>query len=83
MLKHADGGMGWPEQGPFDGILVTAAPNDVPAALLEQLADNGVLIAPVGESSQVLVEVVRRGDRYERRELEPVMFVPLLGGVVR
>ena len=83
MLKHADGGMGWPEQGPFDGILVTAAPNDVPAALLEQLADNGVLIAPVGESSQVLVEVVRRGDRYERRELEPVMVVPLLGGVVR
>ena len=83
MLKHADGGMGWPEQGPFDGILVTAEPNDVPAALLEQLADNGVLIAPVGESSQVLVEVVRRGDRYERRELEPVMFVPLLGGVVR
>ncbi|RBP31015.1 protein-L-isoaspartate(D-aspartate) O-methyltransferase [Marinobacter pelagius] len=83
LLKHADGGMGWPDRGPFDGIIVTAAPGDVPKELLAQLADNGVLIAPVGEETQVLVEVVRRGEHFERRELEPVHFVPLLGGVIR
>jgi len=83
MLKHADGGMGWPERGPFDGIIVTAAPMEVPTELLEQLADGGVLVAPVGEEHQVLVEVIRNGDRFERRDLEPVRFVPLLGGVVR
>lgn len=83
MLKHADGGMGWPERGPFDGIIVTAAPMEVPTELLDQLADGGVLVAPVGEERQVLVEVIRNGDRFERRELEPVRFVPLLGGVVR
>ncbi|WP_372964084.1 protein-L-isoaspartate(D-aspartate) O-methyltransferase [Marinobacter sp.] len=83
MLKHADGGMGWPERGPFDGIIVTAAPTEVPKELLGQLADGGVLIAPVGERDQVLVEIIRRGDSFERRELEPVRFVPLLGGVVR
>ncbi|PCM46243.1 protein-L-isoaspartate O-methyltransferase [Marinobacter sp. ANT_B65] len=83
MLKHADGGMGWPERGPFDGIIVTAAPKEVPAELLDQLADGGVLVAPVGEEHQVLVEIIRNGDRFERSELEPVRFVPLLGGVVR
>jgi len=83
LLKHADGGMGWPERGPFDGIIVTAAPGDVPRELLVQLADNGVLVAPVGEEKQVLLEVVRRGEHFERRELEPVHFVPLLGGVIR
>ncbi|MBZ0332936.1 protein-L-isoaspartate(D-aspartate) O-methyltransferase [Marinobacter sp. AL4B] len=83
MLKHADGGMGWPDRGPFDGIIVTAAPTDVPKELLDQLADGGVLIAPVGEHDQLLVEIVRKGDSFERRELEPVKFVPLLGGVVR
>ncbi|MBQ0831152.1 protein-L-isoaspartate(D-aspartate) O-methyltransferase [Marinobacter sp.] len=83
MLKHADGGMGWPERGPFDGIIVTAAPMEVPTELLDQLADGGVLIAPVGEERQVLVEVIRNGEKFERRELEPVRFVPLLGGVVR
>jgi len=83
LLKHADGGMGWPERGPFNGIIVTAAPTDVPQELLEQLAEGGVLIAPVGEEQQILVEVIRRGDRYERRELEPVRFVPLLAGVIR
>lgn len=83
MLKHADGGMGWPERGPFDGIIVTAAPMEVPTELLAQLADGGVLVAPVGEEHQVLMEVIRNGDEFEYRELEPVRFVPLLGGVVR
>jgi len=83
VLRHADGGMGWPERGPFDGIIVTAAPTEVPAELLQQLADNGVLISPVGAERQVLIQIVRRGDRFERTELEAVKFVPLLGGVVR
>lgn len=83
MLKHADGGMGWPDRGPFDGIIVTAAPIEIPGELLTQLADGGVLVAPVGEENQVLVEVTRRGDQFDYKELEPVRFVPLLGGVVR
>lgn len=83
MLKHADGGMGWPDQGPFDGIIVTAAPREVPQELKDQLADGGVIIAPIGEGAQMLVEVVREGDRFETRDIAPVRFVPLLGGVVR
>jgi protein-L-isoaspartate(D-aspartate) O-methyltransferase len=83
LLKHADGGMGWPDRGPFDGIIVTAAPTEIPPELLAQLADGGVLIAPVGEKSQVLVEVTRHGDQFNYQELEPVYFVPLLGGVIR
>ena len=83
LLKHADGGMGWPERGPLDGILVTAAPVEVPRELLDQLADGGVLIAPVGEENQVLVEIIRKGNHFERHNLEPVHFVPLLGGVIR
>ena len=83
LLQHADGGMGWPERGPFDGIIVTAAPVEVPRELLDQLADGGVLIAPVGEENQVLVEIIRKGNHFERHNLEPVHFVPLLGGVIR
>ncbi|MGM0773416.1 MAG: protein-L-isoaspartate(D-aspartate) O-methyltransferase [Pseudomonadota bacterium] len=82
-LKHADGGMGWPEIGPFDGIIVTAAPPEIPSELKDQLADGGVIVAPIGEGTQMLVEMVRNGDSFETTELEPVRFVPLLGGVVR
>lgn len=82
-LKHADGGMGWPDQAPFDGIMVTAAPREIPEELKSQLADGGVLVAPIGEHTQVLTEIVRKGDRFEITEVEPVRFVPLLGGVVR
>ncbi len=49
MLRHADGGIGWSDRGPFDGIMLTAAPKDIPPELLAQLADGGVLIAPVRE----------------------------------
>lgn len=83
MLRHADGGMGWPEKGPFDGIMLTAAPREISPDLLAQLADGGVLIGPVGEDQQMLVEIVRQGDSFETRDLEPVRFVPLLEGVVR
>ena len=83
MLRLAEGPFGWPERGPFDGILVTAAPRVLPQELLDQLADGGVMVAPVGEERQVLVKVTRDGDQFHTEEMEPVRFVPLLGGVVR
>lgn len=82
-LRHSDGGMGWPEQGPFDGIIVTAAPSRIPEDLLSQLADGGVMVAPIGEGTQMLTRIVRRGNDFDTSEIEPVRFVPLLGGVVR
>lgn len=80
-LRHADGHRGWPQQGPYDAILVAAAPEEVPPALLEQLAMGGRLIIPVGcGRTQNLIRVTRRPDGYEREILEEVSFVPLVGG---
>lgn len=83
MLRLAERGIGWPEKGPFDGILVTAAPKELPRDLMMQLADGGVMVIPVGEGTQMLTQVVRRGDDFDIKDIEPVRFVPLLGGVVR
>lgn len=85
MLRHTDGGMGWPDRGPFDGILVTAAPEKVPEELLEQLIIGGVMVLPVGDGEgQVLMRIRRTGEEtFEREELEAVRFVPLLAGTVR
>lgn len=82
-LRLAERGIGWPEQGPFDGILVTAAPKELPTELMMQLADGGVMVIPVGEGTQMLTQVIRRGDNFDITDIEPVRFVPLLGGVVR
>lgn len=84
-LKHSDGGMGWPERGPFDGILVTAAPEEVPVGLLQQLTLGGRLVIPVGGSrGQLLKLIVRRSEtEYQADVLEGVKFVPLLSGTVR
>lgn len=83
-MKHADGGMGWPEKSPFDGIIVTAAPRELPAELIEQLGPKGRLVIPVGpDSLQELVLVTKNSDEVKREILEPVRFVPLLGGAVR
>lgn len=82
-MRLTDGGMGWPEQGPYDGIIVTAAPHEVPKELLEQLSDGGVMVVPLGERRQMLTEIIRHGQHYEYNEIAPVRFVPLLGGVVR
>jgi protein-L-isoaspartate(D-aspartate) O-methyltransferase len=80
-MKHSDGSWGWAQQAPFDAILVTAAPPEIPPALLEQLADGGRLVIPVGGGrSQTLAVVTRRGTICEREDLEDVNFVPLLGG---
>ena len=83
-LKLSDGTLGWPEKGPFNGIISTAAPEEVPDELLRQLAPNGILVIPVGPSNrQVLQAIVRRGNaaEYDTVNLEAVRFVPLLGGV--
>lgn len=81
-LKHSDGGMGWPEFGPFDAILSAAAPASIPQQLLEQLAPEGILVMPVGLERQVLTVVTRTlDDQFVTRSIEPVKFVPLLSGV--
>lgn len=83
-LRHSDGGMGWSDKGPFDGILVTAAPTEVPEELLEQLAPGGRLVIPVGGDLQQLKRVTRVEDgRFVTEVLEGVKFVPLLSGLIR
>ncbi|WP_341503272.1 protein-L-isoaspartate(D-aspartate) O-methyltransferase [Gallaecimonas sp. GXIMD4217] len=79
-MKHGDGWKGWRSQAPFDGILVTAAPAELPVALLEQLADGGVLVVPVGTDRQVLKLIQRQGDRFVEQDMEWVRFVPLVKG---
>lgn len=80
-LKHADGGMGWEERGPYDGIMVTAAPETVPQALVDQLADGGMLVIPVGTSRHQQLRLLKKqGDKLEELSIEPVMFVPLVSG---
>lgn len=77
-LRVGDGAAGWPEAAPFDAIMVTAAPRELPVALLDQLARGGRLIAPVGDASQQLQLWTRREDgRLRRRLLLPVRFVPM------
>jgi protein-L-isoaspartate(D-aspartate) O-methyltransferase len=83
VTRHGDGWKGWPEQAPFDRIIVTAAPGDVPGALVDQLAEGGILVVPVGREkrSQSLVRVRKTGAGTETEELAAVRFVPMLTGV--
>ena len=77
-----DGGLGLPEYAPFDGIIVTAAPQGIPLTLVEQLRPGGRMVLPIGErDEQVLVRVTRTTEGYEHEMLERVSFVPLLGGM--
>lgn len=79
-LMLGDGSLGWREHAPFDAILVSAAAPDVPKPLPEQLAEGGRLIIPLGDrDEQMLVMVTRRDNRFDRRDIAPVRFVPLLG----
>lgn len=81
--RHADGRAGWPEEAPFDAIVVTAAGDEVEPALLRQLGPGGVLVAPVGPpGAQTLVRICRTTEGYVRETLESVVFVPLLGGTL-
>lgn len=79
-LRVGDGYRGWPEEAPFDRILLTAAPDHVPAPLLEQLAPGGVLVLPVGAEGHQVVRRVTKGPAGVRAEdLLPVAFVPMTG----
>ncbi len=79
--KHDDGNLGWSERGPFDGIIVTASPREVPTELVQQLVDGGRLVLPVGtDQSQQLTLVCRSGDEMVTEVIEDANFVPLLGG---
>ncbi len=82
-MHHADGGMGWEERGPFDGILATAAPERIPEGLLQQLAPEGRLVIPVGLKTQHLQVVTRTHEGFETEIVEAVRFVPLRPGTVR
>jgi protein-L-isoaspartate(D-aspartate) O-methyltransferase len=75
-----DGSGGWPEQAPFDAIIVTAAPERVPKVLESQLADRGRLVIPCGTSAQYIHRITRRGERFDDEGLIGVRFVPLTGG---
>lgn len=81
-LRHGDGEKGWPEHAPYDGILVAAAPASVPTALIDQLADGGRLVIPLGHgNAQLLKLITRSGDELEEQILERVAFVPMISGL--
>lgn len=79
-LDHADGSLGLKDYGPFDAIIVTAAASHVPQELVEQLAVGGRMVIPVGTAEQVLHLIERTTQGVQKTALEPVKFVPLLGG---
>jgi protein-L-isoaspartate(D-aspartate) O-methyltransferase len=77
-VREGDGYRGWPEQAPFDRIVLTAAPPELPTALVEQLRDGGTIVAPVGETDQHLYRWTKRGGALERASLGAVRFVPMV-----
>ncbi|NND54422.1 MAG: protein-L-isoaspartate(D-aspartate) O-methyltransferase [Gammaproteobacteria bacterium] len=81
-FRNDDGFGGWPGQAPFDGIIVTAAPDHIPDVLLEQLAPDGRLVVPVGPhgGEQQLLRITRTDDGFRREKLGAVAFVPMLEG---
>ncbi|CAI1609600.1 Protein-L-isoaspartate O-methyltransferase [Serratia quinivorans] len=78
--RHGDGWQGWASRGPFDAIIVTAAPPEIPPALMEQLDDGGILVLPVGEQAQTLKYIRRQGNEFVIDTVEAVRFVPLVKG---
>lgn len=78
--KHGDGWQGWTSKAPFDAIIVTAAAESVPQALLDQLAEGGRLVIPVGDEQQQLYKITRKGDEFISQLIEMVKFVPLVAG---
>ena len=81
-MKIGDGYKGWPEKAPFDAVIVTCAPENVPRALVDQLREGGRMIIPVGgaRSVQKLVRVVKHKGNLKTDELLPVRFVPMVKG---
>ena len=85
-MKHGDGWQGWQSKAPFEAIIVTAAPDSVPQALLEQLAIGGKLVIPVGGETQVLKIITKVMNNeiidYQEQQIEMVKFVPLVPGAL-
>ncbi|WP_199609543.1 protein-L-isoaspartate(D-aspartate) O-methyltransferase [Flocculibacter collagenilyticus] len=81
--KYGDGWQGWESKAPFDAIIVTAAPPTVPEALLQQLAEGGRLVIPVGADVQVLEVITREGNKFKSTQVESVRFVPLVPGELK
>jgi len=80
-VRAGDGYKGWPEHAPFDGIIVTCAPGEIPPALVEQLREGGRMILPLGEwGDQRLVILAKRGGKVEVKDDLPVRFVPMVHG---
>ncbi|MDD2341972.1 MAG: protein-L-isoaspartate(D-aspartate) O-methyltransferase [Tolumonas sp.] len=79
-MRHGDGWAGWTSKAPFDAIIVTAAAEKVPEALLAQLADGGRMVIPVGEYKQELLLIEKYGNKTRTEVLEAVRFVPLVHG---
>lgn len=79
-VRHGDGFGGWSEEAPFDAVMLTAAPSEIPEPLKQQLKIGGRLLAPVGAGSQQLMLIEKTGgDEYRERPLIPVRFVPMTG----
>lgn len=78
VVKYGDGYLGWPEHAPFEGIIVTAAPEEIPQALVEQLAVGGRMVLPVGSYYQELVLLTKSTKGVTRKDIIPVRFVPMV-----
>jgi protein-L-isoaspartate(D-aspartate) O-methyltransferase len=82
-MRHGDGSLGWPEQAPFDRIIVTAASGgEAPKPLIDQLGEGGILICPVRRAAddQMMIRVCRENGKIHSEDLSPVRFVPLVTG---
>jgi protein-L-isoaspartate(D-aspartate) O-methyltransferase len=80
VFKMFDGTYGWPDQAPFDAILITASSKEIPQSLVKQLGEGGRLVAPTGDANeQKLVVLTKNGSHVSRRELGACKFVPLIG----
>ena len=77
-VRYGDGYKGWPEQAPFDRIIATAAPAEIPQALVDQLAVGGLMVLPVGEDYQELVLLTKTAKGVTRKDIIPVRFVPMV-----
>jgi protein-L-isoaspartate(D-aspartate) O-methyltransferase len=77
--RCGDGYQGWKEAAPFDRVILTAAPEKIPEALLHQLKDGGILVAPVGIAVQKLVRMTKKGGKLAEESLLSVRFVPMVG----